>query len=172
MCAIEIPVLCKNKMVFFFLSDLVISLLQRESFDLYRVYGENNEHAQKLLYELGDDQAMKAFFVVSISELSCVCVCVCACARVFSLQITSLVPPSTSEAQLHMVKDTHTQMHRLSPSLPPSLLSLSPSIPPLSLPLSLHPSSLSLPLSLHPSSLSLPMRGVLSIQDCVCVCNW
>jgi hypothetical protein len=39
--------------------------LQRTSFDLYRVYGENNEHAQKLLHELGDDQSMKAFFVVS-----------------------------------------------------------------------------------------------------------
>lgn len=39
--------------------------LQRKSFDLYRVYGENNEHAQKLLHELGEDQAMKAFFIVS-----------------------------------------------------------------------------------------------------------
>lgn len=38
-------------------------LKNRKSFDLYRVYGENNEHAQKLLHELGVDQAMKAFFV-------------------------------------------------------------------------------------------------------------
>lgn len=39
--------------------------LQQAEFELYRVYGENNEYSQKLLYELEEQPAFKAFFVVS-----------------------------------------------------------------------------------------------------------
>lgn len=47
--------------------------LQKERFSVYKRYGENNEHSQKLLYELEEQPAFKAFFVVS--NLTCPCVC-------------------------------------------------------------------------------------------------
>ena len=45
----------------------VLRVLQKSSFELYRHYGENNEQAQKLLYELEADDAMKAFLIVSLT---------------------------------------------------------------------------------------------------------
>ena len=46
---------------------------QKERFNVYKQYGENNEHSQKLLYELEEQPAFKAFFVVS--NLLCHCMC-------------------------------------------------------------------------------------------------
>jgi len=48
-------------------------LKHKERFSVYKRYGENNEHSQKLLYELEEQPAFKAFFVVS--NLTCPCVC-------------------------------------------------------------------------------------------------
>ena len=44
------------------------SYVQKSSFDLYRSYGANNEHAQTLLYELEEDESIKAFFTVSMRD--------------------------------------------------------------------------------------------------------
>ncbi len=35
----------------------------------YKIYGENNEQAQRILYELENDQSFKAFFVVRMACL-------------------------------------------------------------------------------------------------------
>ena len=39
--------------------------VQKEDFLIYKEYGRGNEAAQKLLYELEDDQTFQAFFLVS-----------------------------------------------------------------------------------------------------------
>ena len=46
-------------------ADVVYRTPQREQFGLYKQYGEDNEHSQRLLYELEEKQSIKAFFVVS-----------------------------------------------------------------------------------------------------------
>ena len=61
---------------------------QKEEFFIYQEYGEGNEAAQKLLYELQDNESFQAFFLVSVQPYhpdvyhvlhnvyQCVCVCV------------------------------------------------------------------------------------------------
>ena len=44
--------------------------LQQEEFLIYQDYGKGNEAAQKLLYELEDDENFHAFFLVSLHCLS------------------------------------------------------------------------------------------------------
>ncbi len=53
-------------------SGLLCFILQKERFSLYKEYGECNEPAQKLLYELYEKPVFKAFFVVSTSDELCV----------------------------------------------------------------------------------------------------
>ncbi len=48
---------------------LALYSLQREGFALYKEYGECNEQAQKLLYELYEKPVFKGFFVVSEKEI-------------------------------------------------------------------------------------------------------
>ena len=50
----------------------LVIFFQRDGFNWYRKYGENNEHAQKLLYELEDKPVFKGFFVVR-KQLSRAC---------------------------------------------------------------------------------------------------
>ena len=44
-----------------------IVLFQEAGLRKYKVYGENNEQAQRILYELENDQSFKAFFVVRMA---------------------------------------------------------------------------------------------------------
>lgn len=41
-------------------------LLQKKGLQSYKKYGENNEQAQKLFYELQEQPSFKAFFYVSL----------------------------------------------------------------------------------------------------------
>ena len=42
-------------------------MLQKEGFLSYKKYGENNEQAQKLFYELQKQPSFEAFFYVSVN---------------------------------------------------------------------------------------------------------
>lgn len=42
-----------------------VHAIQAEALRAYKQYGENNEHAQKVLYELEEQPTFKAFFLVS-----------------------------------------------------------------------------------------------------------
>ena len=47
--------------------------LQKEEFLVYQEYGKRNEGAQKLLYELEDNEIFNAFFLVSVFAHEAMC---------------------------------------------------------------------------------------------------
>ena len=61
MCSYNVYIVCMYMCMYV----CMCMCVQRSSFELYRHYGENNEQAQKLLYELETDESIKAFFIVS-----------------------------------------------------------------------------------------------------------
>ena len=61
---------CSGKLTLARSHALNIAALQEKALRAYKQYGEGNEHAQKVLYELEDKPTFKAFFLVSSFKAS------------------------------------------------------------------------------------------------------